>query len=322
MKPRVSVVIPTRNTRDMTLAAVGSLYEQSGIHAEIIVVDDGSSDRTLEALSKSFPEVKQVRVAERAGFTGAVNLGVSVSNGDLILLLNSDTVVSPNTVELVISHFDRDARLGISGAALSFPDGEGQWSGGGFPSYLWLFGQASGIPKVLGRVSIWRRLKPVSGTTEYNVDWVPGAAMALRRQVWNDAGPLSGEYHFYCQDLDLCWRAQKKGWKIGIMSDVQVIHHLGGTIRSGRNAVGKVHATHLWRDLVQFFFIHHGARAGFRAARSIKIGAWFRVMFRRIATPFIAQPKRMQWREDTKAYVRAHREISRQASALPDPQGR
>ena len=146
--------------------------------------------------------------------------------------------------------------------------------------------------------------------------------MALRRQVWNDAGPLSGEYHFYCQDLDLCWRAQKKGWKIGIMSDVQVIHHLGGTIRSGRNAVGKVHATHLWRDLVQFFFIHRGTRAGYRAARSIQIGAWFRVLFRRIATPFIAQPERMQWREDTKAYARAHREISRQASALPDPQGR
>lgn len=315
VKPRVSVVIPTRNTRDMTLAAVGSLHEQSKLPAEIIVVDDGSSDGTLEAISVSFPDVKHLRIPESVGFTSAVNKGISASNGELILLLNSDAVASPNTVELLIFEFDRDAKLGIAGATLSFPDGKRQWSGGRFPSYLWLFGQASGLPETLGRMAMWRRLKPISGTGATDVDWVSGAAMALRRQAWDDVGPFHDAYHFYCQDLDLCWRAEKRGWKITVLPDVHVIHHLGGTIRSTRDAVGSAHATHLWRDFVRFFVIHRGARAGTRAARSIQIGGWFRLFSRRILTPFIPRSGLSRWQADTKSFSKALQEIARSASA-------
>jgi GT2 family glycosyltransferase len=303
----------------MTLAALGSLHEQSRIPAEIIVVDDGSSDGTLEAVSQTYPEVEQVRISDGVGFAAAVNAGVSASHGELIWLLNSDTVVSSDAVELLISSFDRDPSLGISGAALSYPDGAPQWNGGPFPSRLWLFGEASGLPGLLGRVPTWRRVKPISGTATLDVDWVTGAAMALRREVWDGVGPLHDDYRFYCQDLDLCWRAKKQGWKISILPDVKVIHHHGGTIRSAHEAAGAVHATHLWCDLVQFFVIHHGARAGFRAARSIQIGGWFRVMVRKAVTPFVARSDRGQWRSDTKAYVGALRETARTASALPGP---
>jgi len=310
MKPKVSVVIPTRNTRKYTLLALGSLHDQERIPLEIILVDDGSNDGTIEAVSEEYPDVRCLRIDVSKGFTGAANLGVRATTGNLIWLLNSDTVVCPGATEHLISNFDRDPNLGISGAALSYPDGAAQWSGGRFPSHLWLFGQASGLPDLLGRLPMWRKLKPVSGTATREVDWVTGAAMALRRKVWDDVGPLHDDYRFYCQDLDLCWRAKKKGWKVEILPDVRVVHHQGGTIRSAPDAVGAVHATHMWSDLVNFFVIHHGAQAAFRASRSIQIGGWFRVVSRKIATPLIARSIRKQWQADTGSYARALREIA------------
>jgi GT2 family glycosyltransferase len=319
MEPRISVVIPTRDTREMTLSALRSLRRQSRPPSETVLVDDGSSDGTVKAVSENHPEVKSVRIPHGVGFAGAVNAGVSSSHGDLIWLLNSDTVVGPRAVERLISSFDRDPRLGISGAMLSYPDGRAQWSGGRFPGILWLFGQASGLPGLLGRMPIWRKMKPVSGTATLDVDWVTGAAMALRREVWSGVGPLHDDYLSYCQDLDLCWRAKLQGWKVNILPDVRVIHHHGGTIRSAHDTVEGVLATHLWRDLVRFFVIHHGVRVGLRAARSIQVGGRFRVMIRKIVTPFVDRSDREQWRADTDTYERALRDIPRMVSTPPGP---
>ena len=300
----------------MTLAAVEPLDVHPSSLAEVIVVDDASTDGTSAALQEKHPNVRRLSTSRRVGYANAVNLGVKSSAGELIWLLNSDTIVCPDAVEHLISNFERDPDLGISGAALFYPGGAVQWSGGRFPGVLWLFGQASGLPGLLGRVPMWRRIKPVSGTATCEVDWVTGAAMALRREVWDGVGPLHEAYRFYCQDLDLCWRAKKQGWKISVLPDVRVIHHHGGTIRSDSDAVGVVQATHMWLDLVQFFVIHHGAQAGKRAARSIQIGGWLRVMIRNILALFVAPSNRGQWRADTRAYVSALREIARTASAL------
>jgi GT2 family glycosyltransferase len=316
VKTRISVVIPTRNTRDMTLAALGSLGEQTRAADEIIVVDDGSSDGTLGAVAGSFPNAIQVPISESVGFTRAVNRGVEATMGDVIWLLNSDTVVDPGAVGLLVSSFDRDPNLGIAGASLSFPDGTPQWSGGRFPTSTWLLAQASGLPALLGHVRVWRYLKPTSGTSSADADWVPGAAMAVRREMWDKVGPLREEYRLYCQDLDICWCAKREGWKIRILPDVRVIHYHGGTIGSTRGAAGSIHANHLWSDFVRFFAIHHGADAGRRVARLIKIGGKLRIWSRRAATPFVVQSRRGRWRKDTNSYLSAIQGVSRTVSSL------
>lgn len=309
--PLVSIVIPTRDTRDLTLTALGSLQAQARERAEIILVDDGSSDDTLQAAGELFPEVRQIRTAGGIGFARAVNAGVAESTADLIWLLNSDTEAAPDCIDRLTAHFDRDPRVGIGGAQLSYPDGTPQWSGGRFPNWFWLVAQASGLPPLLGRLRPWRSVKPTSGTTPGAVDWVPGAAMAVRREVWNLVGPLRTEYRCYCQDLDLCWRARQHGWGVSVMRDVHVSHELGGTIGLHHRAVGSVRPGQLWSDLVRFFSINHGHQAARHARRAIWIGARARVMCRRMATPFTTRSGQPAWRAETDLYATAVENLER-----------
>jgi len=317
VEPRLSVAIPTRNTRDLTLAALASLYRQSVRPDEIVVVDDGSDDGSQAAIAKRFPNVCQIRNTGAVGFAGALNTGVAATTGDLVWLLNSDTEVDPDGVERVASHFNGDSTLGIAGANLRYPDGSPQWSGGRFPTPLWLILQASDLPALLGRRPAWRRIKPVSGTRNPGVGWVSGASMIIRREVWGQAGPMSGAYLQYCQDLDLCWRARSLGWKVRVLPDVGVVHHHGATIALDPQVVGVTHTAHLWSDLVRFFDANHGRRVAVRAARLIRLGGWVRISMRRMIAPIVARSDRAAWRADTERHLRTLREFSKDRIGAP-----
>ncbi len=147
----LSVVVPTHDTRDLTLACLGSLAGQKVPGLQVIVVDDASTDGTAEAVARLHPGVRVLQTGERAvGFTRAANLGLAAAEGEILLLLNSDTEVDPGGLAALLAAFAADSRLGAAGGALRYPDGRPQWSGGPAPTLLWLFGLASGLPAALG----------------------------------------------------------------------------------------------------------------------------------------------------------------------------
>jgi GT2 family glycosyltransferase len=282
------------------------------------VVDDGSDDDSRTAIAQRFPNVCQIRTSGAVGYAGALNLGVASTTGNLIWLLNSDTEVDPDGIERLLAHFNDSTGLGIGGAALRYPDGTPQWSGGRFPTPLWLFLQASGLPALLGRRRLWRAIRPVSGTDGQEVHWVAGAALAVRREVWNRVGPFSHSYQQYCQDLDLCWQTRVHGWDVRVLSDVGVVHHLGATISLDKRSIGDTHTGLLWSDLVRFYSKNHGRRAGARAERLIRLGGWTRIAARRAVTPIVSHPDRARWRSDTELYLGALRGVSARGSTARD----
>src|SRR5436309_346274 len=188
LMPALSVVIPTHDTRELTLACVVSV--EAAVEAaaaalsdtEILVVDDGSGDGTAEALAARHPRIAVMRLSPAAGFTRAANLGMARSRGEVLLLLNSDTEVAPGALARLRDAFAREPRLGAAGALLHYPDGRAQWSGGGEPGLLWLFALASGLPPLLARLPGYRRAKP-AGAPAGRVAWVAGAALAVRRRA-------------------------------------------------------------------------------------------------------------------------------------------
>ena len=308
--PPLSIVIPTHGTRELTLRCLDSLA--SGAPAlEVIVVDDASADGTVEAIARRHPGVTVLVNERRAGFTRSANRGLAAAAGALLLLLNSDTEVAGESLAALQSAFAEDPQLGIAGADLRFPDGAPQWSAGLEPTQRWLLAQASGLPSLLGRLPGYRRLRPVGRGPGARVDWVSGAAMAMRRAVWEAAGPLDERYRFYCQDLDLCLAARELGWRVAVVPGFVVIHHHGATISAGGGSATPYHPELMWTDLVRFAGKRGGPAAAHRAAAALRAGARLRLLGRGLAAPLIGRGRRKRWQQDTAAFAAGLRALQR-----------
>jgi N-acetylglucosaminyl-diphospho-decaprenol L-rhamnosyltransferase len=326
LRPPLSVIVPTHDTRELTLACLAALARQDLPGIEIILVDDASSDGTSEAVAGLHPAVRVLRPDRPAGFTHAANLGLEAARGEVLLLLNSDTEVDPGGLAALRAAFAADPGLGVAGGTLRYPDGRPQWSGGPAPSLAWLFGLASGLPALLGRLPFYRRLRPPAGIGG-SVDWVTGAALGLRRVALASLGPtgesvpLDEGFRFYGQDLDLCLRLAAAGWGVAVVPGFRVMHHHGATIgrRSGDSQGRRQHPGLLWTDLLYWAGKHRGASWAARAARAIRAGALLRLAGRSFAGPFQPPPGRAAFAAESAALRQALEAIRRPALANPPP---
>ncbi|HEX2834446.1 MAG TPA: glycosyltransferase family 2 protein [Thermoanaerobaculia bacterium] len=223
----------------MTLHAARAVLQS--FDAEVIVVDDASTDGTAERFAREEPRVRIIRRETNGGFARAANDGVRAATGDLILLLNSDAIVAPDTLSTLARAFHDDPLLGVASAQLFDEDGTPQWTGGQTPTLPWMIGAVSGKGHWL------RALRRRRATTHREPDWVSGAAMMFRREVWE---PLEERYRFYCQDIDFCLRARARGWRIAVVPEAHVTHARGATAGRDRRV--------LRDDLLEFGRVHYG----------------------------------------------------------------
>lgn len=290
--PPLSIVIPTFNTAAMTLTCCRAALAAAP-DAEIIVADDASTDDTAELLRAGAPEVVVVRLENNRRFAGAANVGVAASNGRVVLLLNSDTIIDAGAIAALLHAFTADERLGIAGARLIHADGTPQWSGGPLPTLLWLMVMVNGSARFLPRRASTRG--------HADVAWVSGAAMAFRRETWESVGPLRESYRFYAQDLDFCARARAAGWGVRIVEEARVVHDGGATMRPWRDVAELPHdPALLWLDLLTWGRQHYGRAWAMLALPAVCAAAFVRIAMRRI----LRSP-----RSATDAYAAALRQL-------------
>jgi N-acetylglucosaminyl-diphospho-decaprenol L-rhamnosyltransferase len=312
MRAALSVVIPTHDTRELTLRCLETLGQVDERVNEIVLVDDGSRDGTTVAVRARFPSVRVVRHERALGFTASANDGLAETRGDVLLLLNSDTEVERASLPPLLDAFATDPRLGVASPRLVDPDGSPQWSGGTTPTLPWLFLLACGIPRALAAVPGYRRLRPVRSDAGGRIDWVTGAAMAIRRRTWEDVGPLDTRFRFYGQDLDFCLRAGDAGWRVALVRDSRVVHVGGATI--GRRSGAARRSSHpglLWTDLLLWGEKRHGRRWALRAASVLGLGGRLRLVARGMARPLVTGAERADWTRDTEAFRGALAELRR-----------
>lgn len=315
----LSIVVPTYNTRDLTLRCLGAVNAEGDPNLELILVDDGGSDDTARAVAAAFPSTRIIRRERQGGFTAAANDGLSQARGEILFLLNSDTSLEQGALARLRSAFEQRPRLGVAGAALCDDDGQSQWSGGHAPTPFWLFLNASGLPALLGRIPGYRALWPSGGARRGRVDWVSGAAMALRRSAWERIGALDDSFAFYGQDVLVCLRARGAGFDVALLKEVRVRHLGGGTMRRrpGATASG-LHPGFLWTDLLRVVRKRSGDETARRAARFVIAGIAVRSAIRRVESLFVPAAAREAWRHDSEAYAQGRAQVLDWTRALEE----
>lgn len=225
--PAVSAIVVNWNTRELLERCLGAL-EQEALPLEVIVVDNGSSDGSVELVEGRFPSARLLRNADNRGYAAANNQGMAVARGRYFLLLNSDAEVEPGAVTELVRYADDRPDAGVLGAKLLNVDGSLQPSGGHAPTPWWTVAGLFGLSRTLGRPRYGTRRdyeKPAE------VDEVSGAAMMIRRAVVDQIGGLDEGYTWGWEDVDFCLRARRAGWRIQYVPQARVRHIWGGTSR-------------------------------------------------------------------------------------------
>ena len=253
---------------------------------------------------RKYPRHIVVRLPSKRSFSAAANHGLSRASGDLLLLLDNDTEVDPTAIGAIADAFEANDRLGMAGAALRHAGGGHQWSGGRLPGSWWCFTFASGLPSVLERSRVWRWLRSQSVLRRRHVDWVSGAAIAVRRSLWEEFGPFDLGYRLRGQYIDLCVGASNAGWGIEIIPEFTAVHPASGST-STEGAASSSYEELIWTDLLRFADKFNGTGAVQQSKRALRLGGKVRLLGRRLATPLVPQDHKDEWQAGTIAYSKA-----------------
>lgn len=223
----LSVIVVSHDHGRFLDRCLGSLDPaRHGIGLEVIVVDNASQDDTC-AVVAGHPWVLLVRNSRREGFSANNNKGIRRARGRHILLLNPDTEVLGDAPARLVSFLDAHPRVGFCGPQLRFPDGTVQASCRRFPTLGWVLVRRTPLRFLIPETRATRAhvMADVDHDQASPVDWLLGAALAVRREFLAGVGLLDEGYFLYVEDIDWALRARKAGWAVWYVPEARVLHH-------------------------------------------------------------------------------------------------
>ena len=238
--PRVSVIVVTWNTREMTLACLQSVVDHLGsLDAELIVVDNASQDGTADAIRRRFPTVRLIENDANRGFAAANNQAMRVARGDYFLLLNSDTLVLGEVIAASVAYMDEHPGVGAMGCRVLNADRTVQVSCTQEPSLLNIALMTCGAdrlpyPRWFGRY----QMRDFDRASEREVQVVSGCYMMVRRSAVEQVGLLDESFFFFGEETDWCIRLRAAGWSVRFAPVGEIVHYGGGSaarLRSQRS---------------------------------------------------------------------------------------
>ena len=226
---RWAAVVVNYEGGDRLVGCVHSIVaDTSAGPVEVVVVDNGSRDGSIDALRAAIPGASVVRAPGNVGYARAANLGIAATRAPVVAVLNVDTVVEAGAAKVLLDRLDREARLGAVGPQLRNPDGTSYPSSRTMPSIPVAVGHAVvGLWKPDNRFTTRYRQLDADPTVPRLVDVVSGAAIWLRRAALDDVGGWDERYFMYLEDTDLCWRLRRAGWEVAYEPSAVVDHEQG-----------------------------------------------------------------------------------------------
>lgn len=227
----LSIIIVNWNTRDLLLQCLKTVNETAhGFTYEIIIVDNASTDRSVETVKARFGDVKLICNAENLGFARANNIALEMMGGRYALLLNTDTRVEQGAIEALYTFMEAHPESGMACGQLLNPDGSKQNSVANFPTFTALF-----FNETLMRVLFPHRFpsKRQNYTQPIEIESGIGACLIIRKQTMERVGLLDESYFFFLEETDWALRMRMAGWKVFFVPAARIIHEQGKSVGHG-----------------------------------------------------------------------------------------
>ena len=290
----LSVIIVNYNVKHFLEQCLCSAQKAvARIQAEIIVVDNGSADNSIDYLQQKFPNVRFIANKENFGFAKGCNIGLGSSKGKYILFLNPDTLVPEDCFQKCISFLETNQDAGALG--IKMQDGKGKFlkeSKRSFPSPMTSLYKLFGLSKLFPRSRVFSKyhLGHLDENENHEVDVLAGAFMMVKKEVLEKVGGFDEIFFMYGEDVDLSYRIQKAGFKNYYFAKTSIIHFKGESTRKGT-----MNYVRMFYNAMSIFVRKHysGSRAGVFNFL-IHIAIWIRAslsatshFIRRIGLPLI-----------------------------------
>lgn len=232
------------------------------VEHEVIVVDNGSGDGTVEMLEDEFYWVEAITNEENRGFSAACNQGLATARGELLMVLNPDVEILHNSFEELLQFIRERPWIGAVGPKLVTPDGRVERSCRQFPTMFTGVAHLSGIPRALSTSKVFGRYVD---DTEHNcgprsVGWLSGAALMFTGKAWDKAGPFDEQFFLAAADLDWQKRLQRVGLERWYLPSTQIIHYPGRSWDAGETGKAE-EASSFYLAMFRYFKKHHGMAA-------------------------------------------------------------
>lgn len=235
---KLSIIIVNWNTADLTRQAIMSVFkETSAFEYEVIVVDNNSSDKSVEMIRSEFPSVKLIENKNNFGFAKANNQALAVAEGEYLMLLNSDTIVKNKAINILSAYLDQHPEVAMVGPKLLNGDMTFQHACRRNLPDIWnSFFHLFNLTKIFKKSLVVNNYKRYNDNpdVEERITALSGAAVMFRRSVYEKIGGLDEGFFFYGEDLDFCKRVFDQGMITMFVPSAQIIHFGGGSSKKRR----------------------------------------------------------------------------------------
>jgi len=290
MTEDVSIIIINYGTPDLIRNFLKSIKENIVCrnNLEIIIVDNaypakGDSRQQINQ-NESSVDIQFVQ-NPKASYASGINSGYSRASYNIIILANSDIEI-PKTFSLsnVLDEFNKNPKIGIIGPQLVYPDGSWQRSYGPFPSLLELIFSLCSLDAFSHALQKFLLSKNLLPKTRKQVHYVDGAFMMIRRKCFDECNGMNENYDFYAEDIDICWRARKLGWKVVFSPSIHITH-LRGASSTQKSFIN--YTVRQFKAKFQFMKEHRNIRQAQHYKKLIEVIALQRFFFYSIISSFM-----------------------------------
>jgi GT2 family glycosyltransferase len=275
MTAALSAAVVSFNTRDLTLRCLRATEAAAGGDATLTLVDNGSSDGTVEAVRQACPRWRVLVLADNPGYGAALNRAFAASPGHRLLALNADVLLTAETLAALEAAVEGAPGWALAGPALVYPDGRPQPSAKRMPGLAFAMGEVLGVHALLPRNPWVRRFyydgQAFDGPTA--VEAVSGAAMLIRGDAFRQVGGFDEGFRMYFEETDLCRRLRAAGFDVLFVPGARAVHWHGAS--SVQTTVRQVE---YYVSYVRFLAAHRGRAAARLLAAVVALGTAVRML--------------------------------------------